>query len=137
MSEQISSKFPGVKHLSISEYKKLQLQSKKIILVDVRSAVEMDVSILPSAITKAEFRKNKSKYKDHIIITYCTIGYRSSQYALKLKEQGFDAVNLKGSLLAWTHQKGKLMSKGVETKKAHVYSEAWNFLPPEYEGIYE
>lgn len=135
MAEQISVKFPKAPQLSIEEFLKWRSSNQTLVLVDVRAPRETKISMLPGAITKKEFEENQLKYKDHVVIAYCTIGYRSSEYVQKLKKKNIDAHNLKESLLGWAHRGLSFTSAGVETKKAHVYEEAWNFLPAGYIGV--
>jgi rhodanese-related sulfurtransferase len=135
MADQISSKFPKAPQLSIEEFLKLKEDQKPFVLVDVRELRETKVSILPGSITKAEYEKEKDKYKNYTVIAYCTIGYRSSEYVQGLVKEDINAFNLKESLLGWAHRGLTFTSKGTETKKAHVYEEAWNFLPKGYTGV--
>jgi len=50
-----------------------------VVLLDVRSAKERRVFIIPKAISQKEFEKNIDQYKQHKITVYCTIGNRSSK----------------------------------------------------------
>lgn len=136
MGESTARQFSSVQHLTIEELEKLN--SENYILVDVRSAPEQKVSMLPNAITQKKFEENPSLYKDKIIVAYCTIGYRSSMFAVKLQTQRQKVYNLKESILGWAARKKPLFDqKGKETKKVHVYSDAWNLLPEGYTGVYK
>jgi rhodanese-related sulfurtransferase len=135
MGEGVTKQFPKVKHISIEEIQRLK--KSDYIFVDVRSPNEIKVSTIPGAITADDFEKNMSKYKDKKIITYCTIGYRSSKYADKFKDQGLDIYNMRESILGWAARKLPLDKAGVETREVHVYSDAWNFLPEGYTGVYK
>ena len=134
MAQTISKKFKNAPQLSIEDFNSLK---EKPVLIDVREAKERAVSILPGAISLEEFKKNKSIYKDKMVVAYCTIGYRSSEYVENLKEEGFNAFNLSESILGWAHRGLDFEHQGQKTKRAHVYSEAWNFLPEGYEGIFD
>lgn len=128
--------FSTIPIMSIDEMKAIR-NKENYILVDVRSEKEYSVSMIPGAITKAEFEKKSSDYVDFKIITYCTVGYRSGSYAKELKKRGFDTYNLEGSILGWVHNKGKLIgAEGKPTKKIHVFGSSWNFVPDDYEGVY-
>ncbi len=65
--------------------------------------VQVEVSRIPGSLTTAQFEAHKAELlaagKKEVVV-YCTIGYRSSSYAAKLREQGFDAKNLEGSIAA-------------------------------------
>ena len=64
----------------------------------------MEVSRIPGSLTTAQFEAQKAELLaagKKEVVAYCTIGYRSSAYAAKLREQGFDAKNLEGSIVRW------------------------------------
>lgn len=139
MADAIAKKYSGAPQLSIEELKQNQ---GKLVLVDVRSKEEIKVSKIRGAVTREYFEKKLNSepgfYKDYKVVAYCTIGERSSQYAIELKKKGLNAHNLKESILGWAHRKLPLITpSGEETKKVHVYGEAWNLLPKDYQGIWE
>ncbi|WP_127713972.1 rhodanese-like domain-containing protein [Halobacteriovorax sp. HLS] len=135
MADGVEKQFPQIKHLPIEEF--LKLEKASYVLVDVRSPNELKTSTLPNSITKAEFEANIDQYKNKLVVSYCTIGYRSSKYAIHLQNKGFKAVNLKESILGWVMKGQKVYSKDIETNKVHVYSDAWNLLPKGYIGVYK
>lgn len=137
MATSIEKQFPSVSHITIEEFIKLKDQNQKTILVDVRSEEERTVSIIPGAISKEEFLKNLDKYKGHKIVSYCTIGYRSSTFSKEMSKKNIKVFNLKESALGWAHRKKDFVTKdGKKTKKVHVYGEAWDLLPSDYQGKY-
>lgn len=108
-----------------------------IVFVDVRTAEEQEVSMIPGAITKEAFEKDRESYTDKRVVVHCTIGYRSGVYVQELGEQGFEAENLAGSLLLWAHEGLPLEdSKGNSTTRVHVYGKQWDLLPEGYEGVW-
>lgn len=133
MFEEYQKGFKTVSVITIEEIKNCK---KPITMIDVRDKVEQEVSMIPAAITKEEFEKDKNKYKNTLIVTYCTIGYRSGAYAEELIKQGFDAKNLKGSILAWVLCGEPVLKDGKEVLAVHVYSEKWNILPIKYKGVW-
>lgn len=136
MAEQIAKKFPKAPQVSIEDFLDWKTSAHPpIVLVDVREDREIKISMLPDSITKKEYERDSLKYKEHIVVAYCTIGYRSSEYVEKLTKNKVNAYNLKESLLGWAHRGLSFTSKGIKTKKAHVYEEAWNFLPKGYVGV--
>lgn len=126
----------GVNQITAEDVMQLQKKKAKVVLVDVRERSEMTTSMIPGAISKQQFEKEKDKYRASKVVSYCTIGYRSSAYVKSLTSQGFDAVNLRGSILLWAHAGGALVDlKGSQTKKVHVYGTKWNLLPSGYVGV--
>ena len=115
----------------------LSMTKNQYVLVDVREKKEIQVSIIPGALTQNQFEQKIDEYRDATVIVYCTIGYRSGHYVNTLRGQNIDAYNLAGGVLAWAHA-GQLFNKaGRESIKVHVYGEQWDLLPSGYESIYE
>jgi hypothetical protein len=92
--------------------------------------------MLPGAITEKEFMDNFKSYQDHIKIAYSTISYRSGKFAQKLQKEGIPVYNLRGGILAWVHDGGKVYDRNGETKGIHVHDSEWNLLPARYEAIW-
>ena len=133
MYDEFKDEFKSVETIAADELKKIKT---KITFVDVREKAEQAISMIPNAISKDEFEKNKDKYKDSLIVTYCTIGYRSGVYAEKISKEGFNVRNLKGSLLAWLLSGESIQKNGKETLTVHVYGKKWNILPTKYKAIW-
>ena len=138
MYQKYAQEFPQVKGITVEELQQLQQQDKNIILVDVRSPKEREVSMIPGAITQKEFEENLEKYSnnDAVIIAYCTIGYRSGKYAAKLSKKGINILNLEGSLLAWSHINGKLVNNNGSTNKVHIFSRQWQLTADNYQPVW-
>ena len=138
LQEKIYDKFRELtKNLTvetISPEKVLNLNKEAYILIDVRSSEEQDISMLPNSVTANNFEKQAGLYIGKKLIAYCTIGYRSGLFANKHKK--LKIINLKGGVLAWSHNEGKFMKNGKETKKVHTYSKKWNFLNKNYQAVY-
>ena len=95
----------------------------------------MSVSVIPGAISKADFEAKHEKGEGKKIVCYCTIGYRSGLYVKELQKKGVDnAHNLAGSILAWTHVDGTTLvdSAGKPTKELHTYGRRWALAPATY-----
>ncbi len=135
MAKQYDKKYSTVKHVTVATYLK---NRKKWVLVDIRPAKERKVSMIPGAITVKQLESNLALYKHRPILLYCTIGERSSVYALRLNAQGWENVaNLRGGVLAWAQANRKFVtSDNKKTRKVHVYGSAWNLLPVNYTGVW-
>lgn len=113
------------------------LQKAKVLFVDVREPEEQRVSMLPGAVTEQAFLARPEAYKDRIVIAYCTIGYRSGRFAERLAKQGGGPVyNLRGGLLAWVHEGGKVYAGDKQTKRIHVHGRKWNLAPEGHEAVW-
>jgi rhodanese-related sulfurtransferase len=105
------------------------------VLVDVRSDAEVNVSIIPGAITKAEYEKNRDNYQGRTVIPYCTIGGRSGTYAKQLAKNGVRVKNYEGSILKWVEAGLPLVTlDGKPTNRVHTYSDRYR-IPEKYEQV--
>ena len=137
--QDYAREFPLVEGINVQKLQQLQ-QGEEIVLVDVRSPVEIAVSMIPGAITKAEFERNfeqnPEQYQNSTIVAYCTIGYRSGQYADLWRAKNLKILNLEGSLLAWSHIKGKLVNSTGTTNKVHVFGRQWQLTADGYQSVW-
>ena len=127
--------FAGVADIAPAEAMEL-LRADRALFVDVREEKEQEVSMLPGAVTEQEFLKHPERYRDKVIIGYCTISYRSGVLAEKLKARGITMFNLEGGLLAWVHAGGKVYDRAGETRRIHVYGRKWNLGPKDYDALW-
>jgi rhodanese-related sulfurtransferase len=127
--------FPDVPEVTVAEALEMQATGK-VVFVDVREPEEYAVSHIPGAVSATEFERDPDAYRDATVIAYCTIGYRSGEYAAKLREKGIDACNLDGSILSWAHAGKPLMDDKGETKRLHVYGKRWDLAPKDFETVW-
>jgi rhodanese-related sulfurtransferase len=134
---------PKIDTISTSELGKLlePLKGKKpgqesnFVLVDVRSDEEVAVSVIPGAITKKQFERDKDKYAGKLVIPYCTVGGRSAKYAEQLVKQGARVKNYKGSILEWVKAEKPLITLDDQpTNRVHIYSDRYK-IPAKYEPV--
>lgn len=126
---------PKVAEISAAELVERQ-KHERLAIVDVREPNERAVSMIPGAMTRTEFEARKDEFRDVPIVAYCTLGFRSGKYAAKLSDEGFDAYNLRGAILAWTHARQPLVDAQGETRRVHVYGRKWNLVASGYEGVW-
>ncbi len=134
MYDEYRREFPNVRDISPQEAMK-EMARGKILFVDTRTPAEMAVSMLPGAITEEAFLKDPQKYKDKRIVAYCTISYRSGKFAREMAKKGTRIFNLRGGLLAWVLEGGKVYDANGETKRINVYGEKWDYPPKGYESV--
>jgi rhodanese-related sulfurtransferase len=140
MYESYQKDFSNIEHIKASELKRLQKKpesERSYVLVDARSEEERAVSKIPTAISLEKFEENRLQYKKKKVIAYCTIGYRSGRLTEELREDGYDAYNLRGSLLGWIHNGGQVVNpEGEPVQKVHVYGSSWNMVPEGWKSIW-
>jgi sodium/bile acid cotransporter 7 len=127
--------FAEVGDIGVGEAMRLAAEGRAV-FVDVREEKEQRVSMLPGAVTEAEFLKHPEAFAGRTPIGYCTISYRSGKLAQKLKAKGITMLNLRGGLLAWVHAGGKVYDARGETRRIHVYGKKWNLGPKSYSAVW-
>ena len=131
----------AVPTISTEKLRELQRESEsmgepKLVLIDVRSPEELAVSMIPGAITAAQFEEDEDAYRGSTIVTYCTVGVRSEHYARKLLAAGHKAVNFEDSIIGWCEANFPLVTPdGEPTKRVHTYSDDYK-VPAEYTAVY-
>lgn len=128
--------FVGVPGISAEELSQRLESAEGPILVDVRTPEERAISMIPGAISRETFEGRREEFVGRTVVTYCTIGYRSGLYAAELRAGGWQASNLEGSILSWTHAGGELVSAGEATRRLHVYGRTWDLAADGYETVW-
>lgn len=136
MYDTYRAEFPEVGGISVDELVEALEAPDSLVLVDVRTDEEREVSIIPGAISRLEFESRPADFENRTIVTYCTIGYRSGIYADELRREGWEALNLEGSILAWTHAGRPLERLGEPTRRVHVYGSQWNLAAEDFEPVW-
>lgn len=103
------------------------------VLLDVRTEDEWNVSHLAGA---RRVNPNASAEtaaaglsKETPIVTYCAVGYRSGELAVRLRGAGFTHVqNLEGSIFQWANEHRPLVRENKRVTKVHPYSPLWGRL---------
>lgn len=127
--------FSKIADISVQEAKALA-EKGNVLFVDVRKPSEIKVSKLPGAIGQSEYLSDRTRFDGKTIVGYCTISFRSGQLAKELLRKGITMINLRGGILAWVHEGGKVVDKeGKETHRLHVYGKRWDLAPKGYETI--
>lgn len=127
--------FPEVPGLTTEQVQ--ERLAEGAVLVDARTAAEQAVSRIPGAVLLEEVERELEQYQDKALIVYCTIGARSGEQAREWRAAGLDASNYEGSILAWTHAGGELVTPtGEPTREVHVYGAKWALQASGYEAVW-
>ncbi|CAM9184401.1 unnamed protein product [Pylaiella littoralis] len=94
-----------------------------------------------------------------VVVPYCTVGYRSGEYAKKLIDLGYPSVKNSEGVVLWTHEIGSGLvaspaadttrtkngsgndenvagnDAGVEVKRVHVYASPWDYASEDFETV--
>jgi rhodanese-related sulfurtransferase len=129
----IRREFPDVPRISTEQLAAWLHDSSRPapLLLDVRTRAEYEVSHLADA-RHAEPDAAPSVIdapKDRAIVTYCSVGYRSSVFARKLRGAGFTNVqNLEGSIFKWANEGRPVYRAATEVADVHPYNHTWGLL---------
>jgi len=131
----VRARFPSVPQLSTAELKAWQADPsrKKPVLFDVRTGPEFATSHLPGAI-RVEPSAKAAAVTPLVsagtpVVAYCSVGYRSSALAERLRKAGVLAVyNLEGSIFQWANEGGPLEAGGRSAVTVHPYNKTYGKL---------
>ena len=114
------AKFPDITYLSSDELVEMHRKGEDIILVDVRTEPEREISMLEGALTKDQFLEQQQQQQtskdgdEPLVVTYCTIGYRSGLEARRLGLQYpemKDRIRSLDGCVSYTHALGKVLDE--------------------------
>ncbi|HTH49565.1 MAG TPA: rhodanese-like domain-containing protein [Candidatus Limnocylindria bacterium] len=139
MKQIVRNAFPNVSQLSTTNLSTWLADTNRVppVLLDIRTIPEFKVSHLrgawqvdPSA--PPEDTVNKVP-KGRAVVVYCSVGYRSSDFAAKVAKLGFtNVMNLEGSIFQWANEGRPLVKEGRPTTQVHPYNETFGkMLRPE------
>ncbi|KAB2879038.1 rhodanese-like domain-containing protein [bacterium] len=119
----------NVDHISADSLSKL-LTFDSVVVLDTRSENEYLVSHIHNArwidFDTFDFAKMHDISKSSRIITYCSVGYRSSVIAERLTSLGYlNVQNLFGGIFEWVNQEYPVFREGTETTDIHPYNNFW------------
>ncbi len=102
----------------------------KVLLLDVRSREEYNVSRLPGAVwaegdAVAQLRRIGIQSSRPIVV-YCSVGLRSARLARILAQAGYTNVrNLEGSIFGWANEGRDLENDAGATRGCHPFNVIW------------
>ena len=134
--QQARAGFGNVPEISASEVLSRRDAGEELVLVDVRTPEEREVSMVKGAITAEQFEAAWESYKDAAVVCYCTIGGRSGQHTQHLRDRGISALNMPGAVLAWSHAGGEFVNADGSTKRVHTHGPQLDLLATGHEAVW-
>lgn len=138
---QIESAFPEIEHIRAETLEAhLNTSPQTYMVFDTRPAAEYNVSHIKGAlrvspdISPKDFQSRFGALAaDKSIILYCSVGWRSSKAAHKLKSAALasgaiEVKNLEGGLFDWHNSGRPLVNQTGPTQAIHPYNEKWGAL---------
>lgn len=135
VKKEILKKFPGVVHMTaktLYDYLK-EADRNDYLIIDVRAKEEYAVSHIKDALWMTDLKQIDAllKQKPQIkkVILYCSVGYRSSDMALRLMKQGhYQVYNLDGSIFEWANQGYPVYKGKSRVYTVHPFNTTWGSL---------
>ncbi|MDH3709079.1 MAG: rhodanese-like domain-containing protein [Cyclobacteriaceae bacterium] len=115
-----------------AEFSSWQSGQNNLVVLDIRSAEEYQVSHIPGAqlIDYEEFTSQDVTHlaREGKVVVYCSVGYRSERIGEKMQELGFKEVyNLYGGIFEWKNQGHQVIDpQGQPTDSVHTYNKNWS-----------
>lgn len=133
VDRMIRADFPDVPALSTDSLAALLAGGTRPLLLDTRPVAEYAVSHLRDAVRidpeTTDFAFLDTLARDAMIVTYCSVGYRSAGVARRLRAAGFTQVyNLQGSLFRWANEGRPLYRGDSLVHVVHPYDRLWGTL---------
>ena len=125
----IESRHPGVPWVSTASLA-AELEGDAPVLLDVRTTAEYATSHIRGA-TRVEPGSDPSRVdlpSERPVVVYCSIGYRSADFAERLRARGIEARNLAGGIFQWANEDRPMVKHGEATQHVHPYDATWGRL---------
>ena len=102
--------------------------SSSLLLIDVRSPKEYAVSHLRSALNlhnAVDIQRLMIERRPSRTILYCSVGFRSSMIAARLKNVSGQVFNLEGSIFEWANQGRPVYRGEIPASTVHPFGKRW------------
>lgn len=130
----VEERFPTVSQISTDSLAQVLADStQQLVLLDTRTRGEYEISHIRGAVhldpdTK-DFAKLDTLDRQVRIVTYCSVGYRSSEMAARLADAGFMNVsNVRGSIFKWANEGRTVVRGDAEVREVHPFDRIWGKL---------
>ncbi|HMB54984.1 MAG TPA: rhodanese-like domain-containing protein [Thermoanaerobaculia bacterium] len=133
VAKTVAGLYPKVEQVDAEELVQMRQSDRPPILLDVRATEEYRVSHIEGAVRAETFEEARVALagvpRDRPVVTYCSVGYRSSKLGQELIEAGWtDVSNLEGSIFGWANEGRPVMRDGKVVDEVHPYNERWGRL---------
>lgn len=125
----IEAKHPGVPWVSTASLAG-QLRGDPPLLLDVRTEAEFEVGHIPGArrVEPGSEPEDLDLGTNRPVVVYCSVGFRSADFARKLRARGVEARNVAGGIFQWANEGRALVKGGNPTVRVHPYDSVWGRL---------
>lgn len=133
LARRIEARVRDVPSVTTQELAAWLRDGRPLLLLDVRTRAEFEVSHLPGA-EWAELQAQQRSLiarapPDAIVVAYCSVGWRSAVAVERLlPAAGRPVYNLRGSLFQWANEGRPMTDGATETTVAHPFDRSWGQL---------
>lgn len=126
----IEAKHPGVPWVSTASLAAQLGDGAPPVLFDVRTEAEYAVGHIQGAqrVQPGSDAAGVEVPSDRPVVVYCSIGYRSGDFAARLRARGIEAHNLAGGIFQWANEGRPMVKNGQPTQHVHPYDATWGRL---------
>jgi rhodanese-related sulfurtransferase len=131
----------GARQISVEDLQKKLAGGERLVIFDVRELAEMQVSALPGARLALPDEVQTLPLggipASAMVVTYCTVGYRSGKAAVVLEKRlGRPVYNLEGGLIAWFNHGGQVVDPaGRPVDRIDAWGPPWtSYVHPRNRG---
>jgi rhodanese-related sulfurtransferase len=122
---------------TLSSQELLQMDPSSVVVVDVRTRPEQQVSRIPGSVTLKECHKIlRGSPAGVTVVTYCTVGYRSGMEARRMQQlyPSLTVYNLDG-IVAYSHALSASKQRD-QLGRLHTFGSTWDLAPVGVETTY-
>eukprot|EP01012_Entosiphon_sulcatum_P053758 TRINITY_DN74049_c0_g1_i1.p1 TRINITY_DN74049_c0_g1~~TRINITY_DN74049_c0_g1_i1.p1 ORF type:complete len:182 (-),score=26.63 TRINITY_DN74049_c0_g1_i1:103-618(-) len=136
--QKFQASFTGLGSVSSEELRDMILAGTPLTLVDCRDEEEQRVSMIKGSVAEQQLNVD-SLDRDATVVTYCTAGKRSGDFALKLKSRNFTKVFNSPGIVSFSHVAPELLiepATNAPTRRVHTWSATFAFTGEGVEAVY-
>ena len=125
------------------EVEELKIKKDDYVILDAREKKEFDISHIEGAIWVGyddfTLARLSEVPKGAMVVTYCSVGYRSERIGEKLQDAGYLNVhNLRGSIFKLMNEGYKVVDKNDKpTESVHGFNKKWGKWVKQGEVVYK
>ncbi len=98
----------AVPEVSVQDLHQMKQNNDDFLLLDVRRTDEHEYANIEGTLIPLDELPHRidelDEHKDRKLVVYCRSGGRSAQAVRFLRSMGFDALNLRGGIAAWSRE---------------------------------
>ena len=120
----------GARQMGVADLMERLERGDDLLILDIREPQEFQIGAVADAVSLPPDAVSDfaARIEDQtIVVTYCTVGYRSGLAAVQMEDRlGRPVYSLDGGIIAWFNQGGRVVdTAGRESHQIHPYDSSW------------